>query len=1028
MKKLLEIFNITFLKWSTILALAFIALYPKLPSVHITRTWVYIRLEDFVIAFLVFFWAVLFMQKKIKLPWKLGSGIFAYWIVGLASLLVSITFFGPHLLNFFPKIAALEYLRRIEYMILFFVAFSTIKSVKDVWHYLIGLVVTLVGVVMYGLGQHFYLYFWQAFPKFFEHLTFCFPSFQTGNEEFAKGIPLCLPENARITSTFGGHYDLAAFLVVVLPILFVVMIMVRKKLQKILLGILFVLGIMLLNFTASRISFVAFLIGTTATLIFIKKKKFILPVWIVSLILLFVFSGSLAHRFLQTIRVASVVTNNQGQVVGVAENSLPADLKNKISKGDEAVVANQPVPNGDVPLGTASFVLPQNNTPVATSVAVVKNSLSDAQAKKLRLQNGGLQISTVSGSFLIQKALVYDISFTTRFQGEWPHAWAAFMTFPPLGMGYSTITLATDNDYLRLLGESGFLGFLSFMAIFFMFGVFLKESSVDKEEISTKMVSFALAGGVLGLLVNAVLIDVFESSKVAESLWILLGVGAGGLSLHEKKSVPYWAYAKRILTSKISIALYLFVLTIVVLGRSLNNFFVGDDFTWLKWAATSTPRDVLHYFFDAQGFFYRPVAKLFIFGMYTFFSFEPQGYRFMTLFMHFLTGFGVFLLALKIFKNKFWAALSGALFLILQANGEDVFWIATISTNVSTLFAVYAILAYVTYREGKNVILYVLSILLSFFVLFSYEMGVILPLLIILSDIFFIHPKNKKSSLLYSIPFFVVLGIYAVMRFVARGLGSGGDYAYSIPHFIPNLVGNFFGYMAYLIFANASLPYYTMLRSILKIYALPIAGILIIGFGLLMFRYRLKLLHIKFSEQSRTYVYIFLFIFIALLPFLGLGNLSPRYGYFASVGFVIGVMLLIKDASAKFIKDQKAKSIAIGIIVTIIAVWNIWGMQVAMKEWANAGNITLNTLKVFRVYYENIPVGANIYVANLPIRKANAWVFPVGFDDALWFIYRDDSLHVNKVSPEEAKFTAAQHIHTNFVFQFDSNGNITEVQ
>lgn len=1030
MKKLLGIFNATFLKWSTIFTLGFIALYPKLPSVHITRTWVYVRLEDFLISFLVILWAILLVRKKVKLPFPLGYGIVSYWIVGLATTLVSITIFGSHLANFFPKIAALEYVRRIEYMILFFVAFSTIKKMQDVWHYMIGLVITIAGFTLYGLGQHFYLYFWQAFPKFFEKLTFCFPSYQTGNEEFAKGLALCLPENARVTSTFGGHYDLAAYLVVALPVLFVFMLSVTKRWAKIGLATLFVLATMVLIFTSSRISFAAFLIGTSATLVFIKRKKLILPVWIVSIILLLIFSGSLAKRFLQTIRVASVVTNNQGQVVGVTESSLPQDLKSKISKNDTAIQANQPVPNGDIPAGTAFNILPQN--PVATSVAVVKNSLSPAEAQKLRLENGGLQISTVSGSFLIQKALVYDISFTTRFQGEWPHAWAAFMTFPPLGTGYSSITLATDNDYLRLLGESGFLGFISFMAVFFMLGVFLKDTEKNATSSFPKMLGYALAGGVIGLLINASLIDVFEASKVAESLWILLGVGVGALALADKKQINYLPYAKRILSSNWIIAVYFFIATFAVFGASIGNFFIGDDFTWLKWAATSTFHDVITYFTNAQGFFYRPLAKTVMLGLYTFFSFQPQGYHVFILIVHFLTTLGVYFIARQVFKNKFWAAVAAAFFLVIPSNMENIFWIATLSINLCVLFSIYGLLAFLAFREKKQGALFlVISITCSLAAMFSYELGVIFPLLVLVTDVVLLQKRLMKKDLWVYISYVLSLGIYGILRIHSHAIATSGDYSYNVSHLLQNIVGNLFGYTTLFLFGEPALGWNEFLRTNLRSFATAFGiGIVLVVLAVGVMLYKTKAYTSWIANKKlRLLWYGVLFLIVSLVPYIGLGNLSPRYGYLAAVGFVILLTMLIqKVVSVLPLKGEMQKYTGTVAISLAILGFFVIGVKGAMIEWNSASTITLNTLKYFRVYHEEIPKGATVYVANMPIRSKNAWVFPVGFPDALWFIYRDDSLVVNKISVDQATQLATESKKYPYVFSFDTTGSISQVK
>ncbi|MBU4016391.1 O-antigen ligase family protein, partial [Patescibacteria group bacterium] len=464
MKKLLHFYDIYALKIGISLLIIIISLYPKLPSVHIIRTWVYIRLEDFFILAVTLIWLIQVLRRKAKIPFIVSLPIIIYWLIGLVSLIYSLIFIAPSLINFFPHIAILNYLRRIEYMILFFVAVSSVRSLKDIRDYIIIFCLTSLGVVLYGLGQRYWLDLWTKFPHFFEKYSFCFPSFQTGNEEFAKGIPLCLSPGSRLTSTFGGHYDLAAYLVLVIPVLLAVALSIKKLWLRILSSLLFLFNLILLIFTASRVSFIAYLIAVISTLIFYKKKLFIIPVLIISTILLFIFSESTARRFLATARISSVVTNMQGQLIGETTSGLSQELKDKISQNERAL--EKPPPVERLPEGSGFIGLPQNTAPASTNVAVVKKPLSPEEVRRLKITGGSLEISTISGSFLIRKALVYDISFTTRFQAEWPNAWKAFLRNPLLGSGYSTITLATDNDYFRALGETGILGLVSFLFIF----------------------------------------------------------------------------------------------------------------------------------------------------------------------------------------------------------------------------------------------------------------------------------------------------------------------------------------------------------------------------------------------------------------------------------------------------------------------------------------------------------------------------------------------------------------------------------
>lgn len=1027
MKKLLQWLDDSILKFGVSFAIVFIALYPKLPSVHIIRTWVYIRLEDFLIAALVLLWFVQLFRKKVKLPLPVGIPLIVYWISGLLTLVYSLLFIGPHLANFFPHVAALEYLRRIEYMVLFFIAWTTVQKLSDVKNYFITLCLTLVGIVIYGFGQRYYVDFWTAFPQFFTKHPFCFPSYQTGNEEFAKGLPLCLPKEARITSTFGGHYDLGAYLVIVLPLVVAVFLWIKKLWLKISLGLLFLLSLILLNFTASRVSFFAYLLGSIATLIFLKRKKWIFPLLLISTIVLLSFNGATAKRLFETFRIVNVVTNSQGQVVGVAENNLPANLQKKISK-DQSVIVEAPPPTQNLPTGSSFITLPQ--VAVATHTAVVSNQLASKEALKLKLANGGLEISTISGTFLIKKALVYDISFTTRFQSEWPNAWAAFMKNPPLGQGYSTITLASDNDYLRLLGESGFMGFVTFLGIFIILGIFLS-STISASDSFTKAFSFGLAGGVIGLFLNAGLIDVFESSKVAETLWILLGIGASALALTYHGSIAYKENLKKILFSPIFLFSYLVVGALILFSQGLSHFFVADDFTWLKWAAATLPHDLTQNFMNAQGFFYRPLDKTLVFFLYNFFAFSPQGYHSVSLFLHIAISLGVYLLGLYVVRKKMWAFFAAFLFMISPQNSEVLFWFSTISIPLSSLFLIFSVLTYVVSRDKTSKALYLVSLLLGILSLLSYEMAVILPLLIIICEVTLCTKKTQMKKIILLFPFIMLDIIYLWVRSHANVVPLSGDYAYNLSHFLPNVIGNGLGYLGFFFTGENTFLWYQPLRQLLRPFALLMGiSVVVVLVGMLSFMYKKhvmqKVLH------SSSLLFALSWTIVSLLPFIGLGNISMRYGYFAGIGFAFLVVYFLQMFYERMYNKRIA---AVGIIVGSIVffVWTYGVIGKAANEWNKAGLITEETLATFRYQYPGLEKSSHLYFVNVPIKYGNAWVFPVGLKDGLWFIYRDDSLKIDEV----ATLKQAQSFKTHnpsqkpafdYIFTFDKNGEVNQAE
>ena len=162
----------------------------------------------------------------------------------------------------------------------------------------------------------------------------------------------------------------------------------------------------------------------------------------------------------------------------------------------------------------------------ATGSASASALLKDASA--------AAQLVPISRTFS-ENAYKYGLSTAIRLDALWPWAIAGFKTNPLLGSGYATLSKtsigqfteaeSTDNDYLRTLGETGILGFISFFSIIL---ILLKTAfKTLKQKITDPFVlAFicAFAAFTFGLLINALYIDVFEASKVALIFWALAGV------------------------------------------------------------------------------------------------------------------------------------------------------------------------------------------------------------------------------------------------------------------------------------------------------------------------------------------------------------------------------------------------------------------------------------------------------------------------------------------------------------------------
>jgi O-antigen ligase len=419
------------IKYLVATILLVVPLYPKFPFIRVPGTFVSIRLEDFLIlvSLLVLFF---YLRPSLVqfLKGKINRTFIFFLISGFLSLLSAI-FLTKTIV---PHIGLLHWLRRIEYLIPFFLGVLAIKNKRqNLDFYLKVLMIVVFLAFIYGFGQK----------------NFGWPVIITQNKEYAKGIALKYIPGAHINSTFAGHYDLASFLVLILPI-YVCLFALMKNLTtgaKIAIGAVIFSGLWLLGNSGSRISVVSYLMSVTFALILVKKYRAI-PLVILLSLLFFVMSSNLMTRY--------------GRIFNV--------LKKKVE--------------------------------VVKVVYAQSGSVSE------------------------------DRSTSIRLNVEWPRAIRAFAKNPLLGTGYSSITLATDNDYLRLLGEVGILGFSAFFLIFFrMVSLILKSFPLTKNFKQGELSYLAgFVGALSGIFLNAVFIDVFEASKFAIIFWLLAGFMVGLLN------------------------------------------------------------------------------------------------------------------------------------------------------------------------------------------------------------------------------------------------------------------------------------------------------------------------------------------------------------------------------------------------------------------------------------------------------------------------------------------------------------------
>ncbi len=166
------------------------------------------------------------------------------------------------------------------------------------------------------------------------------------------------------------------------------------------------------------------------------------------------------------------------------------------------------------------------------------------ESEQIRQDTAEEQGRVYTGPNYSPNALKYGLSMGIRLDALWPHAITGFMRNPVLGSGYSTLVKtykdeftyaeSTDNDYLRMLGETGLLGTFTFLGVIYFV---IKYACYNlKNSVGTNYIfNLGVIGATIAMLVTATYIDIFESSKVAYVYWMMVAVVAYVYDYESKK-------------------------------------------------------------------------------------------------------------------------------------------------------------------------------------------------------------------------------------------------------------------------------------------------------------------------------------------------------------------------------------------------------------------------------------------------------------------------------------------------------------
>ena len=405
-------------------------------------------------------------------------------------------------------------------------------------------------------------------------------------------------------------------------------------------------------------------------------------------------------------------------------------------------------------------------------------------------------------------------------------------------------------------------------------------------------------------------------------------------------------------TAFLKAAMLIIAVTAVVYANSLRNSFVWDDAVVIErndfirsvknlpslfnraYLTSYNKIDSMEFYTNAGSGeeSYRPVVTLSYFLDYRIWKLNPFGYHLTNIFLHIFDVILLFIFFKLIVKNYRIALLASLLFALHPVNAEAV---GVISFREDLLFSLFYLSSLILYIGMENAssrrqkaLFYAASLVLFLLALFSKEMAVSLPLVLILYDYFFVFKQKGKEMLINFrsryLGHILILLLYLFTAFYVIGYTSKAITAYPGKSFFTNLLTMpkvFITYLQWLFLPlniHVTLPDDPLLiaRSLREPAAL-------FSIALLAF---LFIFAVRIRKTSGIVSFAVFWFFLTLLP---VSNIIPimnyiacRYLYIPAAGFCLVAAIIIYRMK-KFAGSTALLVLAFYFMLTFIrnAVW-----------------------------------------------------------------------------------------------------------
>lgn len=162
----------------------------------------------------------------------------------------------------------------------------------------------------------------------------------------------------------------------------------------------------------------------------------------------------------------------------------------------------------------------------------------------------------------------------------------------------------------------------------------------------------------------------------------------------------------------ILVFLLIFIIASVFWRGAFFNFFAQDDFILtLAFSQNDLVADLVHVFGKPEVTHWRPMHNFYFFVAGNLFGKSHFLYHSLTIFLHVSTGFLIYKILVKIWKNFNLALVTSLIYVIHPAHFVAMYWISGSAVNIGFFFLLLAFYIYLKGQKIFSLLLYVLALL-----------------------------------------------------------------------------------------------------------------------------------------------------------------------------------------------------------------------------------------------------------------------------------------------------------------------------